>query len=361
MPSALQPPPRWQMQCLPRPSPAAFQHALRPLDTRGFELVAPGGGHPYMRAVTLEPGKPRSQRLQDIAEPPEAQGSILVRSLALGICGTDRELIDGRYGEAAAGHERLVIGHESLGRVITAPAHSGFDTGDIVVGIVRHPDPVPCPNCALGEWDMCRNGRYTERGIKQADGFAAECWRSDPGFTVKVSPMLGLAAVLLEPASVLAKAWEHIERIGRRARWAPQKVLVTGAGPVGLMAALMGMQRGFDVHVMDRNEGGPKPALVKELGATYQRRLPGFEPDIVIECTGSPAVIVQAVTGSPPGSIGCLTRLGGRQLDAQIDIAKLNQMMVVADRAELVTVNAYLLHFHVLAKSLPLAHRAWLD
>ena len=187
-----------------------------------------------------------------------------MRSLGLGICGTDRELIEGRYGEAAPGHERLVIGHESLGRVITAPAHSGFGTGDIVVGIVRHPDPVPCPNCALGEWDMCRNGRYTERGIKQADGFSAEYWRSEPGFTVKVSPVLGLAAVLLEPASVLAKAWEHIERIGRRSRWAPRQVLVTGAGPVGLMAALMGMQRGLEVHVMDRNKDGPKPQRLGE-------------------------------------------------------------------------------------------------
>src|SRR3954467_622646 len=280
-----------------------------------------------MRAVTLIPGKPESLRLDERAEPPEEQGSVLVRSIALGICGTDRELIDGVYGEAAPGHERLVLGHESLGRVISAPPHSGFMIGDMVVGIVRHPDPVPCPNCALGEWDMCRNGRYTERGIKQADGFAAERWRSDPGFTVKVTPVLGLAAVLLEPASVLAKAWEHIERIGRRARWAPQRVVITGAGPVGLMAALMGVQRGLEVHVMDRNESGPKPALVRELGATYHREFPAVEPDIVIECTGSPAVIVQAVTGSAPGSIVCLTGLGGGPAHAQVDPPKPNPSM----------------------------------
>src|SRR5437868_651229 len=327
------------MQCLPCLSPAAFQHALRPLDTRGFELVAPAGGHPYMRAVTLEPGKPRSQRLQDIAEPPEAQGSILVRSLALGICGTDRELIDGRYGEAAAGHERLVIGHESLGRVIEAPADSGFRTGDLVVGIVRHPDPVPCVNCALGEWDMCRNGRYTERGIKQADGFAAERWRNKPEFTIKVNPALGLAAVLLEPASILAKAWEHIERIGRRARWAPRLVLVTGAGPVGLMAALMGVQRGLEVHVLDRNDTGPKPRLIRELGGKHHVKHPGIEFDIVIECTGAPNVIAQAVAGSSPGGIVCLTGLGGKQHVASFDIATLNQSLVLENRLVLGPVN----------------------
>jgi threonine dehydrogenase-like Zn-dependent dehydrogenase len=314
-----------------------------------------------MQAVTLIPGKAGSQRLDDVADPPEARGSILVRALAVGVCGTDRELIDGLYGEPAPGRERLVLGHESLGRVISAPPHSGFAVGDMVVGIVRHPDPVPCPNCALGEWDMCRNGRYTERGIKQADGFCAERWRSDPGFTVKVSPVLGLAAVLLEPASVLAKAWEHIERIGRRARWAPQRVVITGAGPVGLMAALMGAQRGLEVHVMDRNETGPKPALVRELGASYHREFPAIEPDIVIECTGSPAIVAQAVAGSAPGSIVCLTGLGGSQHTASFDVATLNQSMVLENRVVFGTVNANLRHYHAAADALAHANRAWLD
>ncbi len=314
-----------------------------------------------MQALTLAPGKAGSQRLDDIAEPVAAQGSLLVRALAVGICGTDRELIDGLYGEAAPGHGRLVLGHESLGRVISAPPHSGFMIGDTVVGIVRHPDPVPCPNCALGEWDMCRNGLYTERGIKEADGFAAERWSSDPAFTVKVSPALGLPAVLLEPASVLAKAWEHIERIGRRARWAPQHVVITGAGPVGLMVALMGVQRGLEVHVMDRNESGPKPALVRELGATFHREFPAIEPDIVIECTGSPAVIVQAVGASAPGGIVCLTGLGGNQHAASFDVAKLNQSMVLENRVVFGSVNANLRHYHAAADALAHASRAWLD
>src|SRR5258706_16528 len=271
-----------------------------------------------MRAVTLAPGKAGSQRLDEVPEPPEKPGSILVRALAVGVCGTDRELVDGLYGEAAPGRERLVLGHESLGRVISAPPDSDFAIGDMVVGMVARPDPVPCVNCAVGEWDMCRNGLYTERGIKQADGFCAERWRSDPGFAIKVTPVLGLAAVLLEPASVLAKAWEHIERIGRRARWAPERVVITGAGPVGLMAALMGVQRGLEVHVMDRNEAGPKPALVRELGAACHSEFPAIEPDIVIECTGSPPVIPPAGPRNPARSI---VRLTGARLgrDGSID------------------------------------------
>ena len=314
-----------------------------------------------MRAITIAPRQAGTLRMDDIPEPPAREGGMLVRAIAVGICGTDRELVDGIYGQACEGKERLVLGHESLGRVISAPADSGFSVGDMVVGIVRHPDPVPCANCALGEWDMCRNGLFTERGIKQADGFCAERWRTDPGFAVKVTPVLGIAAVLLEPASVLAKAWEHIERIGRRSRWAPQRVLVTGAGPVGLMAAMMGLQRELEVHVMDHNKEGPKPELVRRLGASYHTRFPAFEPDIVIECSGSPKVIVQAVGGSAPGGIVCLTGLGGSQHQASFDAAKLNQSMVLENRVVFGTVNANLRHYHDAADALARADRSWLQ
>jgi threonine dehydrogenase-like Zn-dependent dehydrogenase len=123
-----------------------------------------------MRAFTVQPSLPQSIALETVPPPPGGDGAVLVRSLALGICGTDREIIAGRYGSAPPGSQRLIIGHESLGRIEDAPADSGFAPGDLVVGIVRRPDPVPCAACAAGEWDMCRNGQYTERGIKQRNG-----------------------------------------------------------------------------------------------------------------------------------------------------------------------------------------------
>src|SRR5712691_5240566 len=187
-----------------------------------------------MRAITLQPAVKDSARLDEVPEPPAADGPILVRTLALGVCGTDREIVAAEYGEAPPGHHRLILGHESLGMVQEAPA-GAIKAGDHVVGIVRRPDPVPCPACAAGEWDMCRNGLYTERGIKAADGYGAERIRLEPDYAVKVLPALGASGVLLEPASVLAKAWDHIERIGRRTKsWRPKSALITGAGPVGL-------------------------------------------------------------------------------------------------------------------------------
>ena len=189
----------------------------------------------------------------------------------MGVCGTDVEIADGLYGWAPPGRERIILGHESLGRVID-PGTSGFAVGDHVVGIVRRPDPVPCPNCAVGEWDMCSNGRYTERGIKLVDGFMSDRWRIEPEYAVKVDTSLGLLGVLLEPTTVVAKAWEHVANIGRRSFWDPSTVFVVGAGPIGLLAALIGVQYGGDVHVLDRATSGPKPALVEALGATYHTR-----------------------------------------------------------------------------------------
>ena len=138
---------------------------------------------------------------------------------------------------------------------------------------------------------MCRNGQYTERGIKAVDGYMSERWRIEPEFAVQVDRPLGELGVLLEPTTVVAKAWEVVGSVGQRAFWEPSTALVTGAGPIGLLAALLGVQRGLDVHVLDRAETGPKPDLVRALGATYHTGEildVGFEPDIVIEATGVP-------------------------------------------------------------------------
>ena len=98
----------------------------------------------------------------------------------MGVCGTDIEIVQGEYGTAPPGADRLILGHESLGEVVEAPPGSGLTPGQHVAGIVRQPDPVPCASCAVGEWDMCRNGQYTEHGIKGLHGFGADYFRVEP-------------------------------------------------------------------------------------------------------------------------------------------------------------------------------------
>ena len=259
-----------------------------------------------MKAITIERNKPGTARWEDIPEPDSRDGSVLVEAVAVGVCGTDVEMVDGKYGWAPPGKSRLVLGHESLGRVIDPGLTSGLTKGELVAGIVRRPDPVPCPNCAVGEWDMCRNGLYTERGIKQLDGYMSERWRIEPEYAIKLDPTLGILGVLLEPMTVVAKAWETVRAVGQRAFWEPRNALVTGAGPIGLLAALIGVRYGLEVHVLDRATSGPKPDLVTALGATYHSTTVanvGFEPDIIIECTGVGPVIEESIVNVGAGGI----------------------------------------------------------
>ena len=317
-----------------------------------------------MRALTVLPGRAGSARVDEVPAPSPADGALLARTLAIGVCGTDVEIVSGEYGFAPPGRERLILGHESLARIEEAPAGSGFAPGDLVVGVVRRPDPVPCGNCAAGEWDMCRNGQYTERGIKERDGYCAELFRLEPEFAVRVDPSLGPLGVLIEPTSVVAKGWEHIERIGRRALWQPRRVLITGAGPIGLLAALLGVQRGLEVHVFDRTTTGMKPELVRDLGAVYHcgslGDLKTLEPDIVVECTGATPVIADAMALTGPDGIVCLAGVSPVGRTDEIDIGYLNRKLVLENDVVFGTVNANLRHYEAAAEALAKADKAWL-
>lgn len=318
-----------------------------------------------MRALTVRPGVPDSGSLRDVPDVHATQGAVLVRTLAVGVCGTDREIVAGHYGTAVAGREHLILGHESLGEVLDAPADSGFTRGDLVVGIVRHPDPQPCPACAMGEWDMCRNGRYTEHGIKERDGFCVERFISEPGFLVRVDRALRDTGVLLEPASVVAKAWDHIERIGQRtASWRATKVLITGAGPIGLLAMLVAQQRGCELHVYDRDRGELKRALVTQLGGQYHcdslDDACALGADIIIECTGAAAVMARVIMSNAPGAIVCLAGLSSGAHHIRYDFTQFNRDMVLQNDVIFGTVNANRRHYELAAAALSQADPDWL-
>jgi glucose 1-dehydrogenase len=316
-----------------------------------------------MKAITVEPHQADSARLEEIAEPDVRDGSVVVEAVAVGVCGTDAEIVEGKYGWAPEGRKRLVLGHESLGRVVDPGPTGALKKGDLVVGIVRRPDPEPCPSCAVGEWDMCRNGRYTERGIKAIDGFMSERWRIEPEYAMKVDPSLGLLGVLLEPTTVVTKAWEQVRSVGFRAMWEPRSVLVTGAGPIGLLAALIGRQQGLDVHVLDRVESGPKPELVRALGATYHSGTVaglGFEPDIVVECTGVGQVIADTLRAVASGGVVCLTGVGTGGRTVALPTADMASNIVLRNNVIVGSVNANRRHWYRAGLVLGKADPAWL-
>jgi threonine dehydrogenase-like Zn-dependent dehydrogenase len=318
-----------------------------------------------MKALTVHPGQAGSAEVGDVPEPAEHDGGLLVQGVALGVCGTDREIVGGAYGEAPPGHDRLVLGHESLGRVLEAPPGSGFAEGDLVAGVVRRPDPVPCGACAHGRFDMCRNGRYTERGIKGRDGYASERWRVEPEYAVHVDAALADVGMLTEPASVVAKAWEQVELVGNRSWFEPKTVLVTGAGPVGLLGALLGVQRGLEVHVLDRATGGLKADLVRDLGATYhaedsEKLMRRLQPDVVLEGTGASKLVVDALAESAPYGIVCLLGVSDTGRVQRIDAGGLNRGIVLENVAVIGSVNASLDHYRAGAEALGRADHDWL-
>jgi threonine dehydrogenase-like Zn-dependent dehydrogenase len=172
--------------------------------------------------------------------------------------------------------------------------------------------------------------------------------------------------VLVEPTSVVAKAWEQVDRVGARAWFEPRTALVTGAGPIGLLAALLGVQRGLEVHVLDRVSEGPKPELVRRLGATYHHTTVddisrAVRPDVVIEATGVGSVVFDAVAGTGSYGIVCLTGVSPVGRSLSVDAGALNREVVLENDAVVGSVNANLRHYRAAADALGTADAHWLD
>lgn len=324
--------------------------------------------------MSVIPGRPGSALIAELPDPPPGQGSVLVQGLLAGICGTDAEILRGG-GQPPDGEPRLVIGHESLGRVLEAPADAPVLPGDLVAGLVRRPDPVPCPACADGQWDFCANGRYTERGIKGLDGYGATLWRVSPRFAVRVPDRLGDLGVLTEPGSVVAKAWEQIDRMALRAPQGSRPgsrarvALVAGAGPIGMLAALFGRQRGYQVHIFDRIADGPKPALAAALGATYHhgpdprtRTLEALDlcPDVILECTGAGELVVDLAAKLAQAGVLCLIGVSSVRHLLPVDMNRLGRSIVLGNSLIFGTVSAARRHYEQAVEALARADPAWL-
>jgi glucose 1-dehydrogenase len=313
--------------------------------------------------MTVVPGQQGTAGIEEVPDPDVQDGALLVRGMAVGICGTDREIAEGSYGMPPPGETSLIVGHESLGEVLEAPAGSGFAPGDLVVGIVRRPDPLPCPACAVGEWDMCQTDGFGERGIVRLHGYGSECWRVEPDFAVPIATRLGELGVLLEPTSVLAKAWDQVDRISQRAFFLGGRALVTGAGPIGLMACLLGAQRGYEMHVVDLAQAGPKRDLVEDLGARYHcgdAADVDVDVDVVIECTGLGKVGRSAARRLTSGGIMCLTGIMNLGPTLDVDATALNRNMVLHNQVLFGSVNAGRRHWEQAAEALATADPGWL-
>ena len=295
-----------------------------------------------MRAVVVTPGQAGSGRLAEVPDPVPDAAQALVEVIEVGVCGTDLEILEGHYGTAPDGDAHLIIGHENFGRVLTAPVGSGLHPGDLVACEVRRPDPVPCAACAGGRQDLCTNGGFRERGISGLHGFMAERYVEVPAHLVPLPPELEDIGVLAEPLSVVEKGVHEAIAIQRRLPWDAREAVVTGAGPIGLMATMLLRSLGWDVWTVDvAPRDSTKAAIVEAVGAEYVKadeepllalaaRIPGI--DLIVEATAVPEVVFDAIDAIGPNGVVCLTGVSADARTLTVPGARLNLEMVLDNK-----------------------------
>lgn len=307
-----------------------------------------------MQAIAVRPGIAGSIHSRLVPRPVIADvpggREVLVRVLRVGLDGTDREVCDGLFGTAPEGDDYLIIGHESLGRVIGAgpDVSPAMRPGTLVVATVRRPGHGPYDRLGMQDFTM---EAARDRGITLIHGFLAEYFVEDATYLVPLPPSLDRVGVLLEPMSIVEKGLQQAEEIQRRLRiWRPIRAAVTGAGTIGLLATLVLRLRGVDVTVISRR---PRPYrssdLVEALGATYlstaettlaeagSARGPF---DLIFEASGFSPLAFEAAAVLGTNGVLVLTGVTGGTRMIEIDANAINQGFVLGNKVMVGTVNA---------------------
>jgi glucose 1-dehydrogenase len=320
-----------------------------------------------LKAICITPSKSNSLELLDIEIPQVSSGELLLEVQRIGICGTDRDIIAGFYGEAPPGQEKLVLGHESLSRVTEVGGWAAdFSKGDLVVPTVRRDCAENCLNCRNGESDMCLTGHYKEHGIKQLNGFASEYSITDSSFVVKLPESLSELGVLLEPMTVVEKGTVQTFLLQQsRMKWEPTKALVLGAGPVGILGTAILRLKGLEVDaVATRSKDSLKARLIEQTGATYinAKETPlktlASKYDIVFEVTGSPSIALEAQELIGVNGVVCYLGIYKMQVDSE-DEGKIFTDLVLGNKVHFGSVNANKSYFSKGAEDLKTIQGKW--
>jgi glucose 1-dehydrogenase len=307
-----------------------------------------------VQALAVFPSK-KTLQLVDVPQP-KLRGAtdVLLRVREVGLCGTDREIGAFEYGDPPSGADHLILGHESLAEVVEVGREvRNLKPGDLVVAMVRRPCPhAECRPCRAGRPDFCVTGDYTERGIKGADGFLTNYVVDDEAYLVEVPPALADVAVLVEPLTVIAKAADQTEAIFARLGYepGPQRGLVLGAGPIGLLGAMVLVADSFETLVYSRDSEESKQAeLVRSLGAQYvssnsnpleslAERFGEF--DVVLEAVGFAPLMMAATQVLRPNGVLALTGVPNEAATAEVNAGRALRNLVLRNEVVFGTVNA---------------------
>ena len=307
-----------------------------------------------MKGIVAEPPKRDSVKLIEIPEPIIGKSEVLLKTLCVGIDGTDREIDEGIYGTPPNGFDYIVLGHEAVARVQEIGAQvKGLSEGDLVVPTVRRPCEENCLNCRVGETDMCLTGNYFEHGIYRLHGFASEYAVSDADFLVKIPKELEAVAVLLEPLSIAEKAVVQSFKIQQRAQWKPEKAFIVGAGPLGLLATMVLRLKGLEVYAAaTRKKESLKAEIVRSVGGKYvnvrETPIETLEEkfDIVIEATGRVEPALETLNVLGPNSVMCFLGVY-REKKACQEFGKVLTNVVLGNRLMFGSVSSNKKHFEM--------------
>jgi threonine dehydrogenase-like Zn-dependent dehydrogenase len=292
-----------------------------------------------VQALVAEPGHAHTTRVEDVPDTAAREGEVLVRTLEVGVCGTDREISEGLFGVAPANERLLVLGHEALG-VVERSGH-GFERGQLVTATVRR-SCGHCLACADGSPDSCLTGDYSERGITRLHGYARELVAEDPAQLVAIPYSLGRLGVLSEPASICERALRHARTIGGRQPWQLERALVIGAGAIGLLTTFL--LRLADVEVWTASLE-PENELVEQSGARYASthdtelsELGAF--DLVVQAAGDVHLTAAALARLRRNGVACVLGIDPRDQPVEVEGSVLGVDLILENRVLFGSVNA---------------------
>jgi len=321
-----------------------------------------------MDAIGIERGR-EGPRLFEVPKPAPDDGEALVRTLRVGVDGTDHEVIAGTHGGFPERDDYLVLGHEAVG-VVEDPNDTGFERGDVVAPTVRRP-PEGGTNeyFERGEADMAPPEETVERGIDGAHGFMSEYFTSPEAFLVPVPEALAELGFLLEPISISEKALELAHASRSSFDWEPESAFVLGNGPLGLLTVAM-LVDDMRVYCLGRRDR-PDPTIdiVESLGATYvdSRETPVetvpevHEPmDLIYEATGYAKHAFESVEALAPNGVAALLGVP-EPWTFELDGGRLHKELVMHNKALVGSVNSGPDHFRAAVDRLEALPESFLE
>jgi glucose 1-dehydrogenase len=279
---------------------------------------------------------------------------VKLRMLEVGVCGTDKDIAAFAYGSPPPGKDHFILGHESLAEVVDAAgAIPGLQKGGLVVSTVRLPcSDVECLPCRHQHQDFCVTGHYREHGIKDLDGFMAEYVVVDGRYLHPVPAGLRDVAVLVEPLTIAEKALEQVRQIQQRLPWGRrrQRAVVLGAGPVGLLGAMLLVDSGYETFVYSRTpKPNPRAAIAEAIGAQYissqttpidQMAEQAGPIGLVYEAVGASQFAFEVLKVLGPNGIFVFTGVPRSEKPVQFDTERIMFNLVLKNQVVLGTVNA---------------------